>query len=180
MKEPEPGSPFLGIGDEDARPSAAEYLRRRAEEDRRASGARWGLLLSMLAGAVLSAGIAVAFGVGWGALLPALGWSLAGGVAGVLAGATVAVCSWAVLVSQAKTAGPFKPGLVDGNSWDAMTVWVAAWAGIGVAVGAGFGAAHGALGAMPEARPEPWAYMGSAAGLLAGVATFLLTRRGET
>jgi hypothetical protein len=173
MKQPEPGSPFVGIGDEDARPSAGEYLRRQAERDRRAARTRWALFAVMLAGASLAASGAAAVGVGAGVFLPALMWSVALGAGGAVAGAFVGMCSWAGLVSRARSPGPFKQPLIEGNNWDALTVWLAAWSAMGVALGAGMGATQGALDAIPGSRPEYWAYLGASIGLLAGAGTFL-------
>jgi hypothetical protein len=179
MSEPSSENPLAEFGT--PKPSAVEYLQSRREQDRKDRRAYW-LHLAVLAGtsAVVAAGGACVAG-GWPVLPASLGLAFAGTILGVLVGWLVGATSWAGLTFRSQAPAPFKPigsDMVQGNSWDKLTVWLSVWAGIGIAAGGGVGAAKGAAlagQAVPNAV-MPWSFGGAAIGTLIGLVGWLVVR----
>jgi hypothetical protein len=180
MTEPLSDSPFAEFAD--PKPSAADYLRFRREQDRKARWEYW-LLLAILAGAAaLAAAGGASIEAGMPALPAALGLAIAGTLLGVLVGWLVGAVSWAGLSFGSKAPAPFKPigtELVQGNSWDKMTIWLSGWGAIGIASGGAIGATKGAALAAQAAVDSvmPWFWGGSVIGVALGFVCWLLIRR---
>jgi len=177
---PDPDSPFASFAQ--PKKSVVDEVKERAEEQRQSSKVRWLILGLALGGSVAGVTLGIAVGMGPGHAPLALAYGLGGALLGIPVGWTMGMLTWALVSFSSKAPSGLRPigaGMVAGNQWSRMAVWLTVWAAVGMVMGAAGGAAL-ATGPESYAAAEPalgWGMSGGCLGMVVTIGGWLLRKR---